>query len=85
MREVSKEELEANMDRAVKRPAVQSDLVEYDTKSPSQQQVYDLLWLDKSSIGAFAAQGHLISDDHPFTEFFLWRYVRTKLTSQSPE
>lgn len=78
IRETSREEVEAAADRIVARPGVVNDLLEYDRSCATSKQLRDLLWLDRSSVHEVSAYGVLITDNDPFTEFFLWRYLRNK-------
>lgn len=55
---------------------VQADLREWDDSVPSPSALLDLLVLDPASARAFVRGSRLITDDHPYNEFPLWRSLR---------
>jgi spermidine synthase len=76
MRNVSREELAAKMQRAFAQPMIHDDLVEFDTLCSTAQQLEGLRWLDRDALRVYAAAGTVITDDKPYTEFFLGRRLR---------
>jgi len=63
-----------NVENAFKQPAIVQDLGEYDTSCLTPDQVYRLQ-VDRTQVDDFSSRGALITDDYPFTEFFLWRQL----------
>jgi spermidine synthase len=57
-------------------PLLVADLTEYDSAVATPQQVEDLLMWRPDEVRRTVAGAPVISDDHPLTEFPLWRYLR---------
>jgi hypothetical protein len=51
------------------------DLGEYDNSCVSPQQLYHLLLWNKDKVEKVGRDGVLITDNFPYTEFPLWRYL----------
>jgi spermidine synthase len=76
MQEISAGDLQKNMEKAFANTAVLRDLSEYDDSCVTPKQLNKMFLLDAKEIGAITAkEGVLITDDRPFTEFFLWRRI----------
>lgn len=63
-----------NMEEAFKNPEIVADLAEYDQKVVSPRQLHRLLLWDTEKVRQISAEGIMVTDDFPYTEFFLWRY-----------
>ncbi len=75
MKEISESEVRQNMEKAFGNPAIINDLSEYDDSCISETQLHQMFLWDSNEIKSIAADGVLITDDYPYTEFFLWRYL----------
>lgn len=67
------EQFRQNVENTFNRPAIAKDLMEYDDICSTPDRLYRLE-INKGQINTFRYAGALITDDYPFTEFFLWRY-----------
>ncbi len=54
-------------------PAIVNDLAEYDKSCDTVQKLFSLRVMNKAKVDEVRSRGALITDDAPFTEFFLWR------------
>ncbi|HTY21815.1 MAG TPA: fused MFS/spermidine synthase [Desulfomonilaceae bacterium] len=72
LKNVSSGEFKQNVERIFNNPVMAKDLVEYDRSCATPDKLYQLR-IDNAVVERFRYQGTLITDDHPFTEFFLWR------------
>jgi hypothetical protein len=54
-------------------PVLLADLKEFDSSCATAEQLAKLRWLDSQAAREFSAEGTVITDDMPFTEFFYWR------------
>lgn len=61
--------------RGFKVPAVVEDLREWGDECASPEKVLDLLIADRATLVPWLSDAVAISDDHPYTEFPLWRAV----------
>ena len=59
--------------RADSDPAIVKDLTEYNNNIPFPSKILDQLILDPAQLAAFVMGANPVSDDHPYTEFPLWR------------
>jgi spermidine synthase len=73
IRETPWDEFEKNARNAFLQPAMVRDLTEYDNSCDQLHKFYGLHVMNKAQIHSARAAGALITDDNPFTEFFLWR------------
>jgi spermidine synthase len=73
LREVPWSEVRTNAEKAFADPAIVRDLVEYDQSVARPKQLYDLFTIDKHRAAEIGKSGIAITDDYPYTEFFLWR------------
>ena len=73
LKEISESEVRQNMGKAFGNPAIIKDLSEYDNSCITETQLQQMFLWDNNEIKSIAADGVLITDDHPYTEFFLWR------------
>jgi spermidine synthase len=74
----TKQPLKLPIDRfndAFKDPKFVSDINEWDRSVPSGNAMADLLLLNESQLADFARGAPVMTDDHPYTEFFLWRWL----------
>jgi spermidine synthase len=78
IREVPWTTFEHKAEQAFQNPAILKDLSEYDNSCTSAKQLYSLLLLDNDEVKKLRSQGVIITDDYPFTEFFLWRRLLGK-------
>lgn len=58
--------------------AVMDDLNEWSNNMPTARSMLDLLVLKPDQLARFVEDVPVITDDHPYTEFFLWRSVFDK-------
>ncbi len=72
VKKVPWDEFKQKAENAFKQPAIVKDLVEYDESCSLPDRLYRLQ-ISKSEIDGYRHEGSLITDDYPFTEFFLWR------------
>jgi len=72
-KEIPWDKFEQNARNAFKQPAIVKDLTEYDNSCGQLNSLYRLRMTNKAEIADMRSRGVLITDDHPFTEFFLWR------------
>jgi spermidine synthase len=75
MEEVSPLEFREKVEKAFKNPVVLADLGEIDQSCLTPRQLQNLLLWDKKEVDAVSREGVLITDDYPYTEFFLWRRI----------
>jgi len=73
MNEVTESDVRRNMEKAFGNPAILKDLGEYDSSCITPRQLNQMFLWDKNAIKAITTNGVLITDDYPYTEFFLWR------------
>jgi spermidine synthase len=73
LRDVPWSEFTHNMEKAFANAAIQKDLSEYDGICERPDQLVKLKILDKHMDRETVAQGIVVTDDYPYTEFFLWR------------
>lgn len=71
-------ELRANVNRAFREPWFTKDLTEFDHSVESPQDLLRLLLWDEKQAREWANEGSTITDNYPYTEFFLWRILRGK-------
>ncbi len=76
MQDVPQDEFEARVERLFAQPRVVRDLGEFDKTCVTPQQLEALRWLDPATVRSYAADGALVTDNEPFTEFFLGRRLR---------
>jgi len=84
LREVPMSELLQNMDKAFKNPAILADLSEYDKICVTPEQLMPLRVIDKVKTPKIMERGVLITDNDPFTEFYLWRNLLKKDGDKQP-
>ena len=65
----------SNADRMFKNKDILRDLAEYDLTCVTKVQLENLLLWREGEVDVVARDGSLITDDHPYTEFPLWRYL----------
>src|SRR5208337_4349051 len=75
MKEISESDVRQNMEKAFGNPAIIKDLSEYDNSCITEKQLNQMFLWDSNEIKSVAKDGVLITDDYPYTEFFLWRYL----------
>lgn len=63
------------VEAAYEKEAVRKDLAEYDDTCTSPPKLYSLLLGEGSELLKRLPAGALITDDYPYTEFFLWRHL----------
>ncbi len=66
-------DVEARIRRGFKDPAAVADLVEWDPRCDRPGKVLALRLCDRDELLKFTSGSPIISDDHPYTEFPLWR------------
>jgi hypothetical protein len=64
-----------NVERTFRNTDTLNDLVEFDASCATPAQLYRLLLWDTDAVKTISSNGILITDNHPFTEFPLWRYL----------
>jgi spermidine synthase len=84
MKEISESDVRHNMEKAFGNPAIIRDLSEYDNSCITSQQLNQMFLWDNNEIKSIAADGVLITDDYPYTEFFLWRYLIKREPNYQP-
>ena len=62
--------------RAYENPRIVADITEFDDALSRPGDLPRLLMWDADGLRRLGRDGVLITDDHPFTEFPLWRYLR---------
>ena len=72
-------EFRRNAEQAFAQPAIVRDLSEYNSACSSVDKLYALQKFDANQVKAYRSGGVLITDDFPFTEFFLWRVLMRHL------
>jgi len=75
MTETDPDEFRKRVEKAFSDPDVIKDLVEYDKLCVTPQQLYRLRLWNSSEVRELGLDGHLITDDHPYLLFPLWRYL----------
>jgi spermidine synthase len=75
MRTISSRMFQENIKRTFSDPNIIKDLGEYDNSCVKPRQLYRLLLWDRDKISSVSRNGFLITDNFPFTEFPLWRYL----------
>jgi spermidine synthase len=75
MKEISEKDFRDNVEQAFANPTILKDLREYDGSCTTPQQLYQMFLWKNDAIGKFTKNGVLITDNSPYTEFFLWRYL----------
>lgn len=75
LKEIPLDELRLKMDQALKNPAIVADLSEYDENCIKPEQLLKLRAIDKKKIRQILQRGVLITDNNPYTEFYLWRHL----------
>ncbi len=86
MQEISSSDVRQNIEKAFANPAILKDLSEYDDSCVTPQQLNDMfLWDTKELETITSKDGVLITDDQPYTEFFLWRYMRNNGRLYQPD
>ncbi len=75
MKEISENDFRHNVERAFANPAILKDLREYDESCTTPQKLFQMLLWDNGKLERISRDGALITDDSPYTEFFLWRYL----------
>ena len=63
------------IEKAFGNPRLLKDLGEYDNSCVTSSQLLNLLIIDKNNIGSFIKDAPVITDNYPYTEFPLWRWV----------
>jgi hypothetical protein len=61
--------------RMFNNPKLRHDINEWDNLVPSGQVMLNLLLLDESEMAEYLRGVPIISDNHPYTEFPLWRWI----------
>ncbi|MBI4796346.1 MAG: fused MFS/spermidine synthase [Deltaproteobacteria bacterium] len=84
-RSVIESDFRSNVEKAFQNQAMVNDLAEYDKVCVSPDQLYQLLLWDTQEVEKIAQEGVLITDDYPYTEFFLWRYLRGRMKEYNPQ
>jgi spermidine synthase len=74
MKEISEKQFHHNVERAFANPAILKDLREYDNSCTIPQQLYQIFLWSKDGVEKFTKNGVLITDNNPYTEFFLLRH-----------
>ncbi len=59
--------------RADSDPEIIKDLTEYNHNIPRPSKILEQLILDPGQLSVFVSGARIVSDDHPYTEFPLWR------------
>ena len=75
MQQISEEEFRHNEQRAFADPAILTDLSEYNKSCTSRQKLDQMFLWDSKAVEALSRDASLITDDSPYTEFYLWRYL----------
>ena len=76
MKEISESDVRGNREKAFANPAILKDLSEYDDSCVTPQQLNKMFLWDTKEVEAITHKdGVLITDDYPYTEFILWRYL----------
>ncbi|MFZ5453758.1 MAG: fused MFS/spermidine synthase [Thermodesulfobacteriota bacterium] len=75
MKKISEADFHRNGERAFANPDFRKDMSEYDESCTTSQKIYQMLLWDNDEIKKISKEGTLITDDTPYTEFFLWRYL----------
>jgi len=73
--EVNWQKFRQNVEKAFNNPVIVKDLVEWDESCRTPQQLYGMLLWDENDAARIGKGGVIISDNYPFTEFPLWRYL----------
>jgi spermidine synthase len=68
-------DFEARVRRGFADPVTVADLTEWDTSCQTPDKVLSLRVCDRDALLAFTSNRPVITDDRPFTEFPLWRYL----------
>jgi spermidine synthase len=84
MKEIAESDVRHNMEKAFGNPAIIRDLSEYDNSCITSQQLNQMFLWDNNEIKSIATDGVLITDDYPYTEFFLWRYLIKREPNYQP-
>jgi spermidine synthase len=69
------QDFERRAEEMFNNPVIVQDLIEYDDSAATLAQLEDLLLWDEEQVREMRQGGVLITDDYPFTEFPLWRYL----------
>lgn len=75
MTEIAEDDFRRNVEKAFANPAILKDLREYDRSCTTSQKLQQMLLWDHDELEEISKGGALITDDSPYTEFFLWRYL----------
>lgn len=78
LKDMPLDQLQHNMEQALKNPAILEDLSEYDKDCIKPEQLLKLRIIDKAKREKIVQRGVLITDNYPYTEFFLWRHLFQK-------
>lgn len=78
MKQISESEVRHNMEKAFANTAIIKDLEEYNKSCVTSQQLFQMFLWDNNDVERVCRDGFLITDDSPYTEFFLLRQLRNK-------
>jgi spermidine synthase len=85
MEAISWSAFQQNIEKIFANPNIIKDLGEYDNSCVTPEQLYRLLLWDKDEIDNLSKDGVLITDNFPYTEFPLWRYLIKDRTRWIPQ
>ena len=86
VQEISASDVRQNLEKAFANPEILKDLSEYDDSCVTPKQLSDMfLWDTKELASITSKDGVLITDDRPYTEFFLWRNMLNKENFYQPD
>ena len=72
-------DVDARVRRGFSDPVVVKDLVEWDRSCETPEKVLSLRLCDRETILDFTSDVPAVTDDHPYTEFPLWRLIDSSL------
>lgn len=76
--DISWKTFQQNIQKTFTDPNIINDLSEYDDSCVTPQQLNHLLLWNKDEVEKVGRDGVLVTDNFPYTEFPLWRYLRKK-------
>jgi spermidine synthase len=76
LKPVDWERFRARLRATYANPILAADLAEYDSAAATPAQVEALLMWQPDKVRQVTGGAQLVTDDHPLTEFPLWRYLR---------
>jgi spermidine synthase len=75
MKQISEDNLRHNAEKAFANPAILKDLCEYNDSCVTPQKLHEMFLWENGQIETITKDGSLITDDSPYTEFFIWRFL----------